>query len=93
MNIEVSDSPVPADTITITNAVFRIIRERLDVSATSSDPAAVLTLQGFGTMGPGLPPVAAGTSSIAIVGVYPQPATVTVVSSKGGIATIPVTVR
>jgi hypothetical protein len=44
-------------------------------------------------MGPGLPPVTAGTSTISIVGVYPQPATVTVVSSKGGTATIPVTVR
>ena len=93
VNVEVSKNPVPADTITITNATFRIIRERLEVTATSSDPTALLTLQGFGAMGPGLPPVTAGSSTISIVGVYPQPATVTVVSSKGGTATIPVTVR
>ena len=93
VNVEVSANPVTADTITITNATFRIIRERLDVSATSSDTSAILYLQGWGPMGPGLPPVTAGTSTISIVGVYPQPATVTVVSSKGGTATIPVTVR
>ena len=92
VKIDVTDRPVPADVITISTATFRPIRERLDVNATSSDPAAVLTLQGFGDMGPGVPATGGG-ASISIVGVYPQPLTVTVISSKGGTATIPVTVR
>jgi hypothetical protein len=98
VSIDVSNVLIAPDTITITLAQFRTVRSRLDVTAVTSDPTAVLTLQGFGQMSPGpiavpgVPP-APGSFTMAIVGVNPQPTRVTVVSSKGGSATATVTVR
>ena len=89
---------VPIDTVTITNATFRILRSQLLVNATTSDPAAVLTVQGFGEMGPALPTIHGVVPpptdrTFRQVGVNPQPVTVTVTSSLGGSATLVVTVR
>ena len=89
---------IPADTLTGVTAVFQFRRSRLTVNATSSDPKAVLTLQGFGPMGPGIPAlpgatVALGARTMIIVGVNPPPDTVTIISSSGGVITVPVTFK
>ncbi len=88
---------IPTDTVTIAGATFRIGRAQLTVTASTSDPAAVLTVQGFGEMGPALAiafnvPAPLTDRSFRQVGVNPQPATVTVTSSLGGSATLTVTV-
>jgi hypothetical protein len=89
---------VPTDTITITTATFRIARSRLLVNASTSDPNAVLIVQGFGEMGPALPvvlgvPAPPTDRTFRQVGVNPQPQFITVTSSLGGSATLAVTVR
>jgi hypothetical protein len=89
---------VPTDTVTITAATFRIVRSQLIVNASTTDPAAVLTVQGFGEMGPALPVVPgvvppATDRLFRQVGVQPRPDTVTVTSSLGGSATLTVVVR
>jgi hypothetical protein len=96
--VTVARPVVPTDTLTAVTADFRLLRDRLTVTATTSDPAAVVTLVGFGEMGPGLPPAigvppAPGDRLIRIVGLVQQPATVTVRSSSGAEVTVPVTVR
>ena len=89
---------VPTDTVTITSAVFRIRRSQLLVNASTSNATAVLTVVGFGEMG-AAPPLAFGVPAPLTdrqyrqVGVNPQPTTVTVISSLGGSATLPVTVK
>ena len=60
----------------------------LTVNATSSDPASVLTLAGFGVAGTGLDLVAGSASVSALLA---PPAKVQVVSSNGGVAILPVT--
>jgi hypothetical protein len=89
---------VPVDLVTITGATYRIRRAQILVTATTSDPAAVLTLQGFGEMGPGLPlsngvPAPLTDRLYRQVGLTSIPLTVTVTSSLGGSATLPVLVR
>jgi len=98
MRVTVSNNAAATDTITIATADFRPRRSQLMVTASTSNAAAVLTVEGFGVMGPGLA-VAPGVPAPLTdrlyrqVGVTPQPLTVTVVSSLGGRATLPVTVR
>jgi hypothetical protein len=96
--VTVTANPTPTDTITAINAVWRAKRSRLDVNATTSDASAVLIVVGFGEMGPALPvaagvPAPAGDRSYTQVGVNPAPAEITVRSSLGASATVPVTVR
>jgi hypothetical protein len=98
MTITIVKNATPTDTLTGLNAIFRIKRSRLDVNATTSDPNAVLTVLGFGEMGPALPiavgvPAPPGDRSFRQVAVNPAPTEVTVRSSLGAIVTIPVTVR
>jgi hypothetical protein len=80
------------------------VRSRLavNVTATNADgtpnAGAVLTLVGFGQLGPALPaapgvPAPPGTFAIRMVGVNPIPSTVTITSSSGGTVTAPVTIR
>ncbi len=98
VKVDVVANPTPTDTVTITSATFRIIRSQLTVTATTTNAAAVLTLEGFGDMGaalaiaPGVP-APLTDRSYRQVGVNPMPATVTVRSSLGGIATLPVSVK
>jgi hypothetical protein len=89
--VTVKPGPTPVDTLALTLATFRIRRSVLTVNVTSTNPAAVLTLQGFGDLGPAVPP-APGSYEIKIVGVNPIPLSVTVTSSLGGRVTLPVTV-
>jgi hypothetical protein len=96
--VTINASTTPTDTITAINAVWRAKRSRLDVNATTSDASAVLTVVGFGEMGPALPiatgvPSPAGDRSYTQVGVNPAPTEITVRSSLGASATVPVTVR
>jgi len=98
VTVTVKKSATPADTLSGVTATFRTKRSRLDVSATTSDPNAVLTVLGFGVMGPALPiapgvPAPATDRSYTQVGVNPTPLTITVQSSSGGITTVPVTFR
>jgi hypothetical protein len=95
--VDVKDAAVPVSVDSLTAiATFRLRRSRLTVTATTTDPNAVLTLQGFGPMGPGIGvaitvPAPATARAIIIVGVNPAPDTVTIVSSSGGVITVPVT--
>jgi hypothetical protein len=96
--VTVQKNPTPADTLTAVTAVWRVKRSRLTVSATTSDPSAVLTVVGFGDMGPGLAiapglPAGPGDRTYTQVGVTPAPANITVRSSSGGTISVPVTVR
>jgi hypothetical protein len=99
VTITVANPAVATDTVTITAATFTLRRAQLRVLASTTDPTAVLTLQGFGEMGPGLAiapgvPAPPTDHQIRIVGVLnPTPTTVTVTSSSGGVATATVTVR
>jgi hypothetical protein len=98
MTITIVANPTPTDTLTAAVAIFRIKRSRLDVNATTTDPSAVLTVLGFGDMGPALPiatgvPSPPGDRSFTQVGVNPPPTEVTVRSNLGAIVTIPVTLR
>ena len=98
VKVVVTNAPTATDTVTITGATFVLRRAQLLVTASTTDATAVLTLEGFGDMGAALP-VAAGVPAPATdrayrqVGVSPTPAFVTVRSSLGGLATLPVTVR
>ena len=98
VNVVVTANPTPTDTITVATAVFRLRRAQLLVTATTSDPAAVLTVEGFGIMGPGLPiatgvPAPPGDRLYRQIGINPAPETVTIRSSLGGTLTIPVLFR
>ena len=68
------------------------------MNASTTDPSAVLTVLGFGDMGPALPvatgvPAPPGDRTYTQVGVTPAPAEITVPTSLGAIVTVPVTVR
>jgi len=96
--VSIVKNPAAADTLTAVTAIWRARRARLDVNATTSDPSAVLTVVGFGEMGPALPiatgvPAPAGDRSYTQVGVNPAPFEITVRSSLGASVTVPVTVR
>ena len=98
MTVTIVKSAAPADTLTTVTAIWRVKRSRLDVNATTSDPTAVLTVLGFGDMGPALPiatgvPAPPGDRSYTQVGVQPPPTEITVRSSLGASVTVPVTVR
>src|SRR3954453_14376325 len=98
MRVSVVKNPTPTDTLSGLTALWRVKRSRLDVNATTNDPSAVLTVLGFGDMGPALPiavgiPAPAGDRSFTEVGVNPAPAEITVRSSLGAIVTVPVTIR
>jgi hypothetical protein len=98
MTITIVANPVATDVLTAGTATFRVKRSRLDVTVTTSNPNAVLTVLGFGDMGPALPvapgvPAPPGDRLYRQVGVNPPPTTVTIRSSLGGIVTVPVTVR
>ena len=98
ITITARKSATPTDTVSSVTATFRLKRSRLDVSATTSDPNAVLTVLGFGDMGAALPvapgvPAPATDRAYTQVGVNPMPANITVRSSSGGSMTVPVTVR
>jgi K319-like protein len=98
VQVVVTNTPTATDTVTITGATFRIRRAELTVTASTTNAAAVLTVEGFGDMGPALPlapgvPAPLTDRLYRQVGVTPTPLTVTVRSSLGGIATLPVTVR
>ena len=88
----------PPDVVTITGVEYRIGKQRLTITATSSvvSPTIDLILQTFNVPGgtrPGgaLTNLGGGAYSIALVGV-PQPSgAVTVTSTAGGSATSPVT--
>src|SRR4051812_23003243 len=96
--ITVVKNPLPTDTLTAVTATWRVKRSRLDVSATSNNVGAILTVVGFGEMGAAAPlapgvPAPATDRSYTQVGVTPAPTEITVRSSVGGIVTVPVTVR
>jgi len=96
--VTISKDAAPTDTLTAATAIWRAKRSRLDVNATTSDPSAVLTVAGFGEMGPALPiatgvPAPAGDRSYTQVGVNPPPSEITVRSSLGATVTVPVTIR
>ena len=96
--VTIVKDPVATDTLTAVTAIWRAKRSRLDVSATTSDPSAVLTVAGFGDMGPALPvatgvPAPATDRSYTQVGVNPAPTEITVRSSLGASVTVPVSVR
>jgi hypothetical protein len=96
--VKVVASPKPIDSLTGVTATWRVSRSRLDVSATTSDPTAELTIVGFGVMGPALPiatgvPASPGDRSYTQVGVVPPPSDITVRSNRGAVVTVPVTVR
>jgi len=98
MTVTVVKKPTPTDTLTAVTAIWRAKRSRLDVNASTTDASAVLTVLGFGVMGPALPvapgvPAPATDRSYTQVGVNPAPAEITVRSSLGAIVTVPVTVR
>ncbi len=98
VTVTITARPTPTDTLTGVTATWRVARSRLDVSATTSDPTADLTVAGFGVMGPALPtaagvPAPAGARSYTQVGVTPAPADITVRSSLGASVTVPVTIR
>jgi hypothetical protein len=84
---------IGVDTITFTNVVYRIGKQRLDVTATSSvtDGTPVLTLANLGPGGSGLQMafIGGGSYSITVQGI-PQPASVTVNSSLGGTKSSPI---
>jgi hypothetical protein len=84
------------DTVAITAVVYRISKQRLDVTATSSiiDGTPVLSLQGFGVNGTDLvmANAGAGTYTIIVQGIT-EPLSVTVTSSAGGSASSPVLTR
>jgi len=91
--VTVTVNTTGADTVAFTAVVYRIGKQRLDVTATSSvtDGTPILTLMGFGVNGTGIPmPFAGGgTYTVILIGV-PQPNSVTVNSSLGGTATSPI---
>jgi hypothetical protein len=98
MTVTIVQNPAAVDTLTAVTATWRARRSRLDVAATTSDPTAVLTVLGFGDMGPALPiatgvPAPPGSMAYTQVGVNPPPAQITVRSSLGAIVTVPVTLR
>jgi PKD repeat protein len=87
------------DTVAITGVIYRISKQRLDVTATSTIGTAtptlapVLVLKGFGVNGTDLVMAfAGGTYTVTVQGIA-EPALVTVTSSAGGSATSPVTTR
>ncbi len=87
------------DTVAITTVTYRVSKQRLDITATSSIGTAtptlapVLSLVGFGPNGTDLPMAFAGGTYTVTVNGIPEPATVTVTGSAGGSATSPVTIR
>jgi hypothetical protein len=91
--VTVSPGAPPPDTVTITLVEYRISKQRLTVTATSSNPNAVLTLQPYISTGGVTVPggqltLQAGVLTIIEVGV-PQPAagnSITVTSNLGGSA-------
>jgi hypothetical protein len=103
VNINVTVTPI-ADTVTVTGVVYRVGKQRLDVTATSSvvSPNVVLTLQPYLTVnGTILDPGATGIMlntgggayTLTLVGV-PEPAAgtlLTVTSNLGGSGSSPVT--
>jgi hypothetical protein len=98
VKVVVTNTPTATDTITVATAVFRRTRAQLLVTASTSNAAAVLTVEGFGVMGPAIPittgvPAPLTDRLYRQVGIFPTPATVTIRSSLGGTLTIPVTVR
>jgi hypothetical protein len=78
----------PLDTVTITAATFRVRRSILTVTATSTNPAAILNLAGFDVMTNN----GDGTYTFDAIG-QTNPGTVIVNSSLGGSASAPVAVR
>ena len=98
VKVNITNTPTATDTVTITAAIFRRTRAQLSVTASTTNAAAVLTVEGFGDMGAALP-IAPGVPAPLTdrlyrqVGVAPAPTTVTVRSSLGGTATLSVTVR
>ena len=100
VNVDVTATPIPTDVITLATATFRIRRAQLTVTATTSDPTAVLTVEGFGDMGPALAlsfipfvPAPLTNRLYRQVGVDPIPTTVTIRSNRGGTATVAVRMR
>jgi hypothetical protein len=97
-SVTIKARPKPTDVLSGVTATWRVSRSRLDVNATTSDPGVVLTVVGFGDMGPALPtatgvPSSPGDRSYTQVGVVPMPSEITVRSSLGAVQTVPVTVR
>jgi hypothetical protein len=78
----------PLDTVTITAATFRARRQILTVTATSTDPNAILILSGFDVMTNN----GDGTYTFTAIGQV-NPETVTVNSNLGGSASSPVAFR
>ena len=96
--VNITNTPTATDTITVAAAVFRARRAQLLVTASTSNAAAVLTVEGFGEMGPAIPittgvPAPLTDRLFRQVGVSPAPQTVTIRSSLGGTLTIPVLFR
>jgi hypothetical protein len=86
-SVAVAVVPV-VDTVLITSATWSLRAKRFTVTAASSDTtgAAVLDVLGFGTM------QSLGGGAYAFAALSPSlPASVTVRSSEGGFATLPVT--
>jgi hypothetical protein len=83
VNVNIAQGP---DQVTIVTAVYRVAKQRLDVTALSSIPGAELFLRDPNG-GPDIPmTLVAGVPTASVLGVA-EPASVTVVSSLGGQAT------
>jgi len=80
----IAPPPPPAvDTITITLARYNTKNQNLEVRATSTNPAAVLTAVGYGIL----------VNGRLTAHASPAPTSVTVTSSFGGSSTVPVQIK
>ena len=98
VQVTVVKNPTATDSLTAVTAIWRAKRARLDVHATTNNSSSVLTVLGFGEMGPALPiapgvAAPAGDRSYTQIAVTPAPTEITVRSSLGASVTVPVTVR
>jgi len=89
VEINVEDVGVTTDTVDITKADYRLRNGHLNISATSTDPSATLTVEGYGKMSTN----GDGNYQIKLRGVDEPGDTITVDSSSGGTHTAPVNKR
>jgi len=89
VEINVEDVGVTTDTVDITKADYRLRNGHLNISATSTDPSATLTVEGYGKMSTN----GDGNYQLKLRGVDEPGDTITVDSSSGGTHTAPVNKR
>jgi GH18 family chitinase len=89
VDINVGNVVVTTDTVEITNADYRLRNGHLNISATSTDPSATLTVEGYGEMSTS----GDGNYQLKLRSVDEPGNTITVDSSSGGTHTAPVNKR